>query len=142
MSPTVILQYIGIVFLAVLAVVGSCYQARQFFSKERREAKLGSYSEFNSTIQLLKDKVDVQQSQIEELTAKVKTLEERNTCLVNEISLHNERANHYLALFATRCPYEEIREGKGVCEFFHPIDKEHIREKILARLAEETEDID
>lgn len=134
-------EYIAIFFLVALAGVGIWYQAKAFFGKERREKSGAQYQEFTTTVTLLQNKVNIQQEEINELKGKIKVLEDRNSSLLTDIALYSEKANHYLALFCTRCPYESLKEGKGYCDYFHPIDKKHIREHILSKVyMEEPED--
>jgi chromosome segregation ATPase len=132
-----IASYTAAGFLIILGGYAAFVQARSWLRKDKREAQSGKYQEFNETIQLLQTKVNTQETAIQDLTVKLEKLEAKNQKLLEELDTYNERANHYLALFATRCPYEDLRQGKGICELYHPIDKERIRQKILAQISEE-----
>lgn len=124
-------------FIIMLALIGIYTQVRSFLNKDKRDEKSSKYHEFLTTIDLLQKKLDLQEEAIFDLSEKVKTLEMKNAHLLDEINVYNDRANHYLYLFATRCPLEQLQLGKGYCDFFHPIDRERIRENIMSMVQEE-----
>jgi hypothetical protein len=135
-------EYIGLGFIVILAILGLYFQARNWFKKSKSDEEGSKYADFMSTITALRDKISVMQSEMQDLQAKVQHLEENNEQLLMDVGKYNEKANHYLALFMTRCPYEELKSGKGYCDYFHPLDKKRIREEIVSKIALESDSIE
>lgn len=135
-------EYIAIGFIVILAFYGIFMQVRTWYRKSKNDEDSSKYAEFMTTISALKDKLNLMQSDMEALEKKVKHLEEANRTLLEDVGKYNDKANHYLALFMTRCPYEELKSGKGYCDYFHPLDKKRIREGIMSRIAMEADAIE
>jgi len=51
--------------------------------------------------------------------------------------MHADRANRYLTLLVSRCPYESLSNGQGYCDYWHPFDQSRIRDEILTRIQRE-----
>jgi hypothetical protein len=135
-------EYIAIGFVLILAFYGIFMQVRIWYRKSKTDEDSSKYAEFMTTISALKDKINLMQSDMEALDKKVKHLEDANKSLLEDVGKYNDKANHYLALFMTRCPYEELKAGKGYCDYFHPLDKKRIREGIMSRIALEADDVE
>jgi hypothetical protein len=135
-------EYIAVAFVVILALVGLYFQARNWFKKSKNDEEGSKFADLMGTIAALRDKIDLMQCGMDELESKVKHLEETNEQLQQDVGKYNEKANHYLALFMTRCPYEELKSGKGYCDYFHPLDKKRIREEIISKITLESDSIE
>ena len=125
-----IIEYFGIAVVIVLAIVGLVYQARVFFNKEKRDVDKSLYSEFSTNLEFMKNKLSLQEDEIKDLKDKMRSLEEANKCLREELAYQTSRAHHYQALFVSRCPYEKMGVN-GYCEYFHRYDIDEIKAEIL-----------
>lgn len=135
-------EYIAVAFVVILALVGLYFQARNWFKKSKNDEEGSKFADLMGTIAALRDKIDLMQCGMDELESKVRHLEETNEQLQQDVGKYNEKANHYLALFMTRCPYEELKSGKGYCDYFHPLDKKRIREEIISKITLESDSIE